>query len=65
MDLATLRSQIGRSYPPGEWLQVNQEMIQQFSDLTGDRQWIHLDENAGESSFGSAIAHGLLVILKR
>jgi len=63
MDVATLQAQIGKSYPPGEWLQVSQQMIQQFADLTGDHQWIHLDVERcrRESPFGSTIAHGLLI----
>jgi len=63
MEIASLQSLIGKPFPPGEWLLVSQEMIQQFADLTGDHQWIHLDEERcrRESPFGSTIAHGLLI----
>jgi acyl dehydratase len=38
-------------------------MINQFADLTGDNQWIHVDtEKAKMSPFGSTIAHGFLVL---
>jgi acyl dehydratase len=42
---------------------VSQQMIRQFADLTGDHQWIHLDEERcrRESPYGATIAHGFLV----
>lgn len=35
-----------------------------FAELTGDRQWIHVDTEraARESPFGATIAHGFLVL---
>ena len=48
----------------GEWgpeIAVTQEMINDFADLTGDHQWIHVDpERAREGPFGATIAHGYL-----
>jgi len=52
----------------GEWgpwsaeLEVTQEKIDQFAELTGDRQWIHTDVERckKESPFGGPIAHGFL-----
>lgn len=42
---------------------VDQERINGFADVTGDHQWIHVDENrAAESPFGSTIAHGYLTL---
>jgi acyl dehydratase len=51
----------------GEWgaeIEVTQEMINGFADLTGDRQWIHIDvERAkAQSPFGGPIAHGFLTL---
>lgn len=39
-------------------------MIDRFSDVTGDHQWIHTDVErcARESPFGGPIAHGFLVL---
>ena len=63
MGLAALQSRLGQASPPGEWVEVSQAMINQFADLTGDHQWIHLDEERcrRESPYGTTIAHGLLV----
>lgn len=43
---------------------INQPMIDGFAELTGDRQWIHVDaaRAAVESPFGGTIAHGLLTL---
>jgi acyl dehydratase len=50
----------------GDWgnqVEVTQEMINQFADLTGDHQWIHVDiERANAGPFGGPIAHGFLTL---
>ena len=51
----------------GDWstsVKVDQQMINEFADLTGDHQWIHVDVErcAKESPFGTTIAHGFLVL---
>jgi len=63
MSLAALQAQVGVTSEPGDWVTVSQQMIQQFADLTGDHQWIHLDEERcrRESPYGATIAHGFLI----
>lgn len=50
----------------GDWgpeIQVTQDMINGFAELTGDRQWIHIDvERAKAGPFGGPIAHGYLTL---
>ncbi len=48
----------------GEPLVINQEMIDRFAELIGDRQWIHVDTEraAQHSPHGGTIAHGLLLV---
>ena len=48
----------------GDAIEVTQEMIQGFADLTGDHQWIHVDVERAkkESPFGAPIAHGFLTL---
>ncbi|MDP6975498.1 MAG: MaoC family dehydratase [Acidimicrobiales bacterium] len=47
----------------GPELEVTQEMINGFADLTGDHQWIHVDvERATAGPFGAPIAHGFLTL---
>lgn len=46
-----------------DWLTVTQAQINQFAEATGDRQWIHVDEDkAAAGPFGSTIAHGFLTL---
>lgn len=51
----------------GDWgkeITLTQEMINQFAELTGDRQWIHVDVERceKESPFGGPIAHGFFTL---
>jgi acyl dehydratase len=50
--------------PWGKDVAITQELVNAFADLTGDRQWIHLDVERcrAESPFGAPIAHGFLVL---
>ena len=53
--------EFGAFGPPFE---VSQEVIDGFAELTGDRQWIHVDVERAtrESPFGGPIAHGFLTL---
>jgi acyl dehydratase/uncharacterized OB-fold protein len=44
-------------------VEVTQELINQFAELSGDDYWIHTDpvKARAESPFGTTIAHGMLV----
>jgi acyl dehydratase len=60
-DLRELKDQV---VGPSEWREVTQEMVNEFADLTGDHQWIHVDVERAktESPFGTTIAHGNLTL---
>ncbi|HVQ04216.1 MAG TPA: MaoC family dehydratase [Burkholderiaceae bacterium] len=61
--LASLKARVGEELAVGEWLTVDQAMIDKFADATGDHQWIHIDrERAAEGPFGTTIAHGFLTL---
>ncbi len=54
-----LKSRVGEEIGVSEWKLVTQEDINTFADVTGDDQWIHIDqERAKETPFGGTIAHG-------
>ena len=57
-------SYLGKDLGTSEWLEIDQDRINQFSDATLDHQWIHVDvERAKEESpFKSTIAHGYLTL---
>ena len=48
----------------GPRIEVTQQMIDVFAELTGDRQWIHVDVERAtrESPFGGPIARGFLTL---
>ncbi|MFT6052158.1 MAG: acyl dehydratase [Halioglobus sp.] len=51
----------------GNWshrIKVDQNMIDQYAELSGDHMWLHVDIErcAKESPFGSTIAHGFLIL---
>ncbi len=64
-DIECLRSKISDSFSQwGPDIEVTQEMINRFADLTGDHQWIHVDVERAkrESPFRQTIAHGFLTL---
>ncbi len=62
--LTFLAPQIGQEIHVGPWLQIDQERIDKFAEVTGDLQWIHIDPEraAKESPYGATIAHGYLTL---
>ncbi len=64
LDMSGLESAVGQEIYVSDWLPVTQAMINDFADLTGDRQWIHLDEDRArkESPYGATVAHGYLIL---
>ena len=62
--LQSLRELVGQEVAVTEWFPVTQERIQQFAEVTEDRQWIHVDRERAEreSPYGTTIAHGFLTL---
>ena len=64
-DIAAIEKHVSQEFGPfGGELEVTQKMIDDFAELTGDRQWIHVDVERckRESPFGGPIAHGFLTL---
>lgn len=54
---------VGKALGATDWLDIEQQRIQQFADATGDHQWIHVDpERAAQGPFGACVAHGYLTL---
>lgn len=54
---------VGTRLGESSWWEVGQAQIDTFAELTGDRQWIHVDpDRAATGPFGTTIAHGYLVL---
>lgn len=57
-----VEKQIDVGYTATVTVQVTDKMVQQFAELSGDRNPIHLDdEYAANSRFKQRIAHGMIV----
>jgi len=54
-----LRDLVGEHLGYSEWIDVTQDVIDTFGDVTHDRHWIHMDPaRAVASGMQSTIAHG-------
>lgn len=61
--VAEMKAMVGQEIGVSDWLEVNQEKINAFADITEDWQFIHVDpERAARTPFGSTIAHGFLTL---
>ena len=57
--LDELKQAEGEELGVSDWHEVTQKDIDQFADVTGDHQWIHVDpERAKDTPYGGTIAHG-------
>ena len=58
------QSLAGSELGVSDWMRIDQPRINDFADVTGDHQWIHVDvERAkAESPYGAPIAHGFLTL---
>ena len=56
-----LQKMVGTEVSVSDWLEIDQDRIDRFADVTGDHQWIHVDrERSAAGPFGTTIAHGFL-----
>jgi acyl dehydratase len=58
-----LKALVGQELGVGPWLEITQERVNAFADVTGDHQFIHVDpERAAKTPFGGTVAHGFLTL---
>jgi len=58
-----VKAAVGTELGVSDWYEVTQATIDQFAEVTGDHQWIHVDpERAAQTPFGGTIAHGLFTL---
>jgi acyl dehydratase len=58
------RTFLGREIAKSDWFTITQDQITAFAEVTGDKQWIHVDPERAkrQSPYGSTIAHGFLTL---
>lgn len=59
-----LREAVGTALGHTEWMEITQDRVDAFAEVTGDNQWIHVDPERArkESPYGTTIAHGYLTL---
>ena len=59
-----MKSLVGQEVAVSDWMEIDQQRINAFADVTGDHQWIHIDVDRAkaESPFKTPIAHGFLTL---
>jgi acyl dehydratase len=61
--VAEMKAMAGKEIGVSDWLEVSQEKINAFADITEDWQFIHVDpDRAAHTPFGGTIAHGFLTL---
>ena len=62
VDVNELENFKGKDMGHSDWMQIDQNRINQFADATSDHQWIHINEEKAKSELPtkSTIAHGFL-----
>ena len=59
--IAGLETSVGSRLGPTPWTEMTQQLVNDFADLTGDHNFIHVDvTRASQTPFGGTIAHGFL-----
>jgi len=54
---------VGTELGVGDWVTIDQQLIDNFAGTTRDDQWLHVDPaRAAEGPFGTTIAHGYLTL---
>ncbi len=55
---------VGSELGVSDWLTIDQQRINDFADVTGDHQWIHVDVDraTSQSPYKAPIAHGFLTL---
>lgn len=58
------QSLVGSELGVSDWLEIDQKRVNDFADVTGDHQWIHIDVERAkkESPYKAPIAHGFLTL---
>lgn len=63
MDATRFEALVGEEVGVGEWMEITQDRVDAFADITHDHQWIHqAGEKADAGPFGGPIAHGYLTL---
>ncbi len=58
-----IKGKVGTEIGTSEWIEISQQAIDTFADVTDDHQFIHVDpQAAAQTPFGGTVAHGFLTL---
>ncbi|MDO8703808.1 MAG: MaoC family dehydratase [Sulfuricaulis sp.] len=57
-----LAEMIGQTIGPSEWMEITQDMVDQYGHAVKDLNWIHVDVDRATKAFGGTIVYGLLTL---
>ena len=61
--LEEIQAKVGTEIGVSPWIEIGQRSIDTFAEVTGDRQFIHVDPAAAaQTPFGGTVAHGFLTL---
>ena len=62
--LADLRAYVGKPLGTSDWVTIDQQRIDDFSRVSGDDNWIHVDVERAKKELpgGRTMAHGMLTL---
>jgi acyl dehydratase len=62
-NIEDIKFKVGQETGVSPWIEVTQDAINRFADVTGDHQFIHVDPEAAKATpFGGTVAHGFLTL---
>ena len=59
----TLKDYIGKDMGESDWLEIDQDRINQFADATLDHQFIHIDSEKATPLLGQLLPMGFFLCL--
>lgn len=61
--LRELKGYLGQEIGVSPWMEMTQARINDFAEVSEDRQWIHVDpDRAARGPLGGTVAHGFLLL---
>ena len=59
-----MKKNVGKELGISNWIEISQEKIKQFAEITQDEQWIHLDKEKSKlhSPYKTTVAHGFMIL---
>lgn len=61
VDAANVRGLVGQTFH-SPWVRLDQKLVDEFAELTGDHHWIHVDREKAKRELGGTIVHGFLTL---